>query len=120
VSTPRGPQNLSLLPLTVNLAIYAGDDVELAITVADAQGLPADLTGAVIRSQIRVTPESETVLAPFTPAVDQPASIVRLRLTPVQTSGLPARVVWDCFLDQAGWTTALAAGAISVTRNVTR
>jgi len=74
----------------------------------------------VIRSQIRVTADSGSVLAEWDATVDPGNSLVTLRLHSADTGALPARSVWDCSMQQADWVTALAAGVITVTPNVSR
>lgn len=113
---------ISALPEPVNLALYAGDDITLRVTVTDADGDPVDLTGATVESHVRAT-AAGPLAAAFESQIDDPASgVAFIHLTPDATAQLPARAVWDVqasFNDGANVTT-LAAGTVTVAAQVTR
>lgn len=108
---------ITSLPATVNLNLYRGDDFVLALTVSDSEGEPVDLSGAVARAQIRPTADGELAGA-FDAVID--GNVVELHLTSAISARLPLRAVWDCLIDESGFITTLAAGAITLVADVTR
>jgi len=83
--------------------------------------IPADLSEAVITSQLRLTPDSEEVEAAFNIAVT--GNEVALSLLPTETAVLPSRTVWDIQIDWTGDGTSIqtvAHGSLSVGADVTR
>jgi hypothetical protein len=116
------PVNISGLPQTVNLALYEGDDFWLDLTVSDAAGGPADLTGMVAKSQIRKTASevADQLLATFDCVIA--GNIVHLHLPSSAAAMLSQSGVWDCQIATTGappLITTLAAGAVTVTPQVT-
>jgi hypothetical protein len=111
---------LTALPATVNLSLYAGDDFTMRVDVTDADGEPFDLTGWLPESQIRARARSETIAGEFVATLDESAII--LHLTPQVSAGLPSRCVWDVQIsrDEEHEVITLAAGTISMTAQVTR
>lgn len=112
------PIELSALPLTVNLTLYAGDDFAMTITVRDMAGEPYDLADAAIRAQIRVRPESEVVLGEF--AAVTLGNLIALQLVGVLSAALPALSVYDVELAEPGRTLTLIGGQIRMQAQVTR
>lgn len=105
-------------PTPVDLYLYAGDDVDLNVAVTDTAGTPVDLTGFTASAQIRATADANT-------SVDFEATLlanaVALHLDGTETTGLPAKAVWDVQITSAtGAVTTLAAGKVNVYPEVTR
>lgn len=114
-----GPQTVTRLPDTLNLAVYAGDDVSVDLVIQDADGADADLSEARVRAQIRVRPQWPSVAGVFSSGIS--GNIISLLLPGSVTARLPSRCVWDCELtDATDQVTTLVAGAITVTPDVTR
>lgn len=105
-------------PATVNLNLYAGDDVNLSIAVTDNAGTPADLTGYTAKAQIRATADAPTA-KDFVAAVD--ADTVTLILTSAETTDMPVKGVWDCQITSTtGAVTTLCGGTVTTTPEVSR
>jgi hypothetical protein len=102
-------------PAVVNLALYAGDDFYLDVTVTNPNGSAADLSSAVAQAQIRTAPEDDPPIAVF--AVTITANVIHLHLTHAASTGLVSGV-WDCQIATPDVTT-LAAGTVIVTPEVT-
>lgn len=116
--------SISLVPQTVNLVLYGGDDVTIQLEVTDADGLPLDLDGVTVASQVRETQASETVAGEFDATTGAPGT-AWLHLGPQESQALPARGVWDVRFtwDDGGIMTrrqTLAAGSVTVYPGVTR
>ena len=100
---PRTPV-LDLLPRRLDLRLYAGDGVGLALTVAYPDG-DAVLLNGVLAAQIRASRRDSEPLATFAVTdVDAVLGEARLTLTGEQTAALVADTdrftgVWD-----AQWT----------------
>ena len=116
------PETVTALPETVNLSLYAGDDITLELNIAGAEGEPADLDGAEIFSQIRPTPAGP-LAAEFEVTVDaERPGTAYLHLTPEVSAALPSRGAWDV---QISWNdgqnvTTMLAGSVTVAPEVTR
>lgn len=106
-------------PVSVNLTLYAGDDVNLSIAVTDAAGTAADLTGFTAKAQIRATADAPTA-KDFVATAD-PAGTVTLILPSAETTDMPAKGVWDCQITSGtGAVTTLCGGTVTTTPEVTR
>jgi hypothetical protein len=112
---PGPPQNIDALPLTVNLALYAGDDFYLDLTVTNPDGSEADLEGMAARAQIRARAGNPDVMAAFDAEIE--GNVIRLHLTSTATQGLSGKGVWDCQLTD-GTVATLAAGRVTFTAAV--
>jgi len=113
-------QNSSGLKPT-NLQLYQGDDFIATVTVSNADGSPADLTGCTAKAQIRkdVADKQPSVATEFTTSVQSP--VINISLTHEQTLQLNGDYVWDLQItDGSGAITTILAGGISVTQEVTR
>ena len=108
---------ISVLPVTADLSIYAGDDVRFTVTVEDGQGNAADLTGFTVLSQIRLTRDAPTVLAEFVPTIA--GNVITMHLPHADAPGLPPRAVWDVQIAGPEVTT-LAHGNLLATGEVSR
>ena len=103
-------------PATVDLYVYAGDDLKLTIDVTDNAGAAADLTGYTAKAQIRATADDATSVD-FTATVA--ASAVNLTLP--SASVVPAKAVWDCeIVSGTGEVTTLCGGKVTTTPGVSR
>jgi hypothetical protein len=113
---------IAALPLTVDLAIYEGDDFAMTVTVTETDGSPADLSGFTPLAQIRSSPQSDPPLASFMVSIDTAEpSIIHLGLSHAATSALPPRAVWDCQVtDPFGRVATLVAGALVTVPEVSR
>jgi hypothetical protein len=114
------PVLVSMLPVTVNLKLYQGDDFYLDLTVTNPDGTPADLTGYTAQAQIRTAVGApDPPEASFTASVDTSASIIHLHLPHTEAEKLTAGVnYWDCQISSTEWFT-LAAGKVTVTGEIT-
>jgi hypothetical protein len=110
------------LPVSVDLALYKGDDFEMTVTVTDAAGAPVDLTGSVPLAQIRTSPFSDPPVTLFLASVDAvETSVIWLVLPHAAASLLPGRTVYDLQLtDPAGRVATLIAGTITTVAEVSR
>jgi len=113
-----GPQSIERVPITVNLLLYAGDDLGFALLVFDPDGSDADLSGATVRAQIRANPAAANVAGEVLCAVE--GNAVQLHLLGTVTQDLPSSAVWDCELTRDGLVTTLVAGTVRTTADVTR
>jgi len=105
-------------PMTVDLNVYAGDDLKLHLEVTDDAGAPFDLTGYTAEAQIRASADAPAALA-FTATVL--ANAVDLVLPTAISTTMPIKAVWDVqVVSAAGAVTTLAAGKVTVTPEVTR
>lgn len=104
-------------PATTDLYLYAGDDLELTLTVTDSTGAPQDLTGYTAAAQIRGTADAP-LAADFTATIL--ANVVTLTMDGAGTAALPVKGVWDVEITSAtGAVTTLAGGRVAVTADVT-
>ena len=121
--TAASVQNVTVLPMTVNLFIYQGDDFFLDMIVTDSDGNPIDLTNMQPLSQIRSVPNGPIVLANFLTTVDATqTNLLHLQLAAADSNGLPnipATCAWDIQLSYPTIVT-LAAGTVNVTPQVTQ
>lgn len=115
--TRSGVVVIHALPVEVNLFLYAGNDFWLTIGLADPEGVPIDLTGATVRSQIRATHDATTISGQFAPTIS--GNVILLHLTSQVSAGLLRDTVWDCELDR-GTILTVAFGAITMRPRVTR
>lgn len=122
----KTPQ-LVLTPTLLDLVMYAGDGVNLKITVNDAAGLAVAVTGS-IDAQVKTLRTDTSALASFTPEMTQAGEgIVFISLTGGQTAALLSGEgdkftgVWD-----VQWTAdgdepvTLVQGKATCDRDVTR
>jgi hypothetical protein len=112
-------QTLSSLPAPVNLILYQGDDFVVDITVTNADGSAADLTGYTASSQVRDKPDG-TLQATFSCAVDPDVgNLIHLRLPHSEAANLvPGSAAWDAQI--AGpMVVTLVAGLVTVIGEVT-
>ena len=118
VSEAGSPSSIAVLPASVDLSLYAGDDFLMTITLTNADGTPADLSGASASAQIRVQPGA-AIAATFTASIA--ANVVTLQLKGVDTQNLTGNYVWDCqVVYGSGITSTVTRGAVTYTADVTR
>lgn len=107
-------------PATVNLNVYAGDDMVLNIDVTDNATPPApfDLTGYTAEAQIRATADAPTAINLTTTVL---ANVVTVTIPAADSATLPAKGVWDVQVTSAtGIITTLAGGTVTSYPDVTR
>ena len=84
-----GPYRLSVLPTTIDLTIYRGDDFSFSLTLTNADDTPADLTGAAFTADIRKSSLSTAAAGAFTVSVA--TNVVTLALSAAATAQLTGR-----------------------------
>lgn len=111
---------ISAVPQTVDLALYAGDDFMLAVTVTNPDNSPADLTGETATAQVRATAgAADPAAGAFVCSIA--ANVVTLTLAHAVTATLPSSAVWDCQLTSStGDVRTIVHGAVTMTADVTR
>jgi hypothetical protein len=119
-ATPRAVTTVGTLPSPVNLVLYQGDDFYLDLLVRDPSGNPVDVDGQIPKADIRLAAGATSVLAAFVATVVDNFTI-SLHLTSAESTKLTASAVWDVQItDLAGVVTTLAAGSVTVVRQVTQ
>ena len=104
-----------------DLSVYQGDDHGWTVTVRNADGTPADITGHIPKAQIRraVADADPVVVAEMTATVESP--LVYLSVSNAQTVAMNGRYVWDLQLTSpAGIVTTINAGKVQAKAEVTR
>jgi hypothetical protein len=105
-----------------NLDVVQGDDYVATVSVTNADGSPADISGYTAKAQIRqdVADEARRVDVEITTAVASPNVTLTIPHATTQTL-TAASYVWDLQLTSAGGQiTTILAGTVIVTREVTR
>ena len=117
-TAPPAPATITQLPATVNLVIYQGDDFYLDLTVTDASGGAADLTGFTATAEVRSAPGATTgpPMSTFTCTIA--ANIIHLHLPASEAANLNNPASWDCQIEATDVIT-LVAGKVTVTLQVT-
>jgi hypothetical protein len=120
---------LPMMPILVemsiskaNLDLVQGDDYVATVTVTNANGTPADISGYTAKAQIRqdVADEARRVDVEIATAVASPNVTLTIPHAITQTL-TAASYVWDLQLTSAGGQiTTILAGTVVVTREVTR
>lgn len=120
VAGSSGTFQVTSLPATVNLSLYAGDDFMMSITVNDDSDPPQpfDLSEAVAESHIRVTPQDINLAGEFSCTTE--GNVIYMNLDSATSAALPSQAVWDVQVNINGRITTLAAGSITMTPEVTR
>jgi hypothetical protein len=109
-------------PQTLNLYLYAGDDVSVRLTVTDEAGDPVDLSGGVLRAEVRTYP-SDAVVCEATVGDELAADgVVYVSFTGVDTADMAdgRGLRWDLEHDDGGLVETLCAGIVHVDPDVTR
>ncbi len=111
------PMTITQLPAEVDLAIYQGDDFYLDLTVTDAGGGAADLTGFTATAQVRSAPGAvDPPMCTFTATIA--ANIIHLHLPHTEAAKLNNPAAWDCQVEATDVIT-LVAGKVTVTLQIT-
>lgn len=115
-----GPLTLSK-PLAVDLIVYRGDTGVFQITVANSDGSPHPLTGATWDADIRASADDPTVITSMivTPAAGDSSS-VDVTLTAAMSALITSSAVYDVEMTEGGVVTTLIAGAVQLTKDVSR
>lgn len=104
-----------------DLHIYQGDDYSAVVTVTDADGAEADITGYTARAQIRrQVADTDTVIA-----LDMPATVESPRVlfgaSHDDTASLSGSYLWDLELTSPDdVVTTIMRGNVKVTQEITR
>ena len=110
------------MPSKADLSIYQGDDYGAEVSVLNADGSAADLTGATAKAQIRVdtADKAPAVVAEMTASIA--GSKVTLSLLKAETAKLTRpNYVWDLQLAMpSGGVITVLNGRVTVTPEVTR
>lgn len=115
-----GTNVINVVPETVDMNLYRGDDFAFQLTVTNADDTPADLTGETAEAQIRQTEDAaDPPAATFTCTIT--TNVITLSLSNTQTRTLPPTGRWDCQLvSSSGSIRTIVRGAVTVTPDVTR
>ena len=110
------------MPSKADLSIYQGDDYGAEVSVFNADGSAADLTGAAAKAQIRVdtADKAPAVVVEMTTVVS--GARVTISLLKAETAKLtrPA-YVWDLQLTMpSSAVVTILSGRVTVTPEVTR
>ena len=105
-----------------NVSVYQGDDYAALVSVYNADGSDADLSGYTVEAQIRRKPADSSVLVESFNVAIQPPNTIALSLTHDQTLALAGSFVWDLQLTETatGMITTILAGKLQGTLEVTR
>ena len=110
------------IPARLELPIYRGDTLALAVEMLDAgTGEPMDITGRSYAASIRASIDSVSSVD-FDVAVDLTTSIVTLSLTASQTENdVPRRGIWDLqeLVADTGDVTTLLRGPVVASHDIT-
>ena len=119
VAVGRAASEIVAVPAAVNLILYQGDDFTLRIDVTDEGGEPFDLAAYEAEAQIRQTADADDIAGAFVATI-QEGNAIYLHLTSPVSAALPLACVWDVQITAGPAVTTLAAGTITLTREVTR
>lgn len=111
------------LPITLNLSVIRGRDFHQGFRLKGPDGVPLDLTGSQIRSQIRQRPNLSAVLiVEFAITRNDPAGEFALQLTATQTSAIgDAAGGYDVMIEDAGGRkTTYVKGSVTFQDSVTQ
>ena len=107
-----------------DLSIYQGDDFAAFVSVFDADGAPADITGYAATAQIRrdAADRSGAVVAALGVTITDPVTgALSLALGHDETAALRGKYVWDLQVIAPGdIRTTLLAGTVTIQSEVTR
>lgn len=112
------------MPEKTSMQVYRGDSVGVLVRVWEDvdKTQPADLSGAVVRSQIRTEPNASAVVAEFD--VEVVDNAITLYLLPKQSQELEPQGVFDVQVDWSGGAETdvqtILVGAISCSPDTTR
>lgn len=109
------------MPARQDIDIYQGDTFAATVTVRNADGTDADITGYTAKAQIRraVADADPVVVAEMSAVVQSPE--IQLALSHDITETLAGRYVWDLqIVSAAGAVTTILAGKVNTTAEVTR
>lgn len=105
-----------------NLFVDAGSNFSNIITVSAVNGLPLNLTGYTVKSQVRKSYTS-TIVHTFTSSVyEAVAGKIKLELTAVQSEAItPGRWLYDVEITSSGGVkTRVIEGIVTVTPQITQ
>lgn len=105
-------------PAPWNFTMYQGDTFSFKFTVLE-DGLPVDLSTAVVRAQVRETELDPAILATFTVVSTGADGVVQIELPAADTQNLISGQ-WDCEITNAGVTRTYLRGTVTVLRDISR
>lgn len=106
-----------------NLYIDQGSDYSTIITVQSASGLPLNLTGYTVASQMRKSFSSSTAYNFTSEVYDAAAGQIRISLTAAGTEAIaPGRWLYDVEITQTstGKKKRVVEGLVTITPQITR
>ena len=108
------------MAIKANLVIDQGTDYSTTVNLTDDDGNPTSLSGYSVAAKLRKWDTSSNSVS-FSATVNEDLGQVTLQLTDTQTANLvPGRYVYDVLLTNAGITSRIVEGIITVTPGVTR
>lgn len=108
-------------PTPCDLIVYRGDTGRFRVTVTTPDLTPVDVSGATWDCDIRTTADADPPIAQLAVApVAGDTSTVEVTLTESESSKLDANAVWDLEMTLDGEVITLLAGAVRVTKDVSR
>jgi hypothetical protein len=120
VAGTDGPLTLSK-PLAVDLIVYRGDTGLFRITVANSDLSPHPVLDATWDADIRVSADDPTVITSMTVSpTPGDTSSVDVTLTAAMSRLITESAVYDVEMTQGGIVTTLIAGAVVLTKDVSR
>lgn len=106
---------------TTNLFIDQGSDFTAEVDLMQDSGVPLNLTGATVASQMRRSYYSTTSYAFASSVLDAANGTIKLELTANISSNIrPGRYVYDVEVQQAATRTRVLEGIVTVYPEVTR
>ena len=110
------------MAIKANITIDQGTDFEAIIDVSDTNGVPYNLTGYAVASQMRKNYASSSPAATFTASHNGAAGQITLSLSKQFTNDLePGRYLYDVEVTSGGGTTTrVVEGTVTVTPGITR
>ena len=106
------------MPAQFPLEIYRGDTARLSVKLWDNLHEPVDLTGCLVKAEIRDRPGG-TKIVPLTCTVVLP-NVIGIVLDAFDSEGLPPAGVWDMQITfPSGDVKTPLAGPVTVTPDVT-
>jgi hypothetical protein len=113
---------INAVPPTLDLNLYAGDDVAMTLTITDDAGNPYDVTGTLL-AQVRKGHALDVVATLVAVAVTPTLGVISLSIDGATTEALGnggGRHSWDLQLTTGtGIVTTLVKGTVSTTLDIT-
>ena len=111
---------VKILPAKLNYSITRGDDFADQVTIKES-GVAVDVSARTYTAQIRLTQDTEAVVADMTIDMTSAASgVVGFAVADTITDDMAGSYVWDFQQDVSGVIRTLMGGAFFVAPDVTR